>query len=260
MLAGMRALSVLVLIPVLAAADPPPKLDPINPDRPDATDGAYITPKGYPIVELGYRQTESQGVIIRQYGDGPLFRIGLTPNFELRVSPGSYTNFRIFGSDFKGQEDANVGFKYRFHEGKDKSGFRDPSIAMEFGTSLPTGSRFFRERALQPAVAGIIDWSIDDANDLAVNLGYALLRDDGTQFGQGLISASLGHQLSSRMGSFVELYRTIAADAHGGSHTFGDFGVTYQPNGNVQFDAFYGSTVSESAHQHFFGGGVSFRF
>ncbi len=245
-----------ILIPFCFASMASPPVDPINPDRPDVSDGAGITPKGKPIAELGYRQTQSSGVVIRQFGDSPLFRIGLTDNVELRLVPGGYTDFRIFGQSFTGWESSNVGFKWRFREAKKGQ----PAFALEGGTSLPTGSRFFREPALQPGLTAIVDMPIDAQNDLSVNLGYALLRDNGQQFGQTVVSASLGHQMAKSLGSFAELYTTLAPNSHGGDRLFADLGLTYLLTDNVQLDAFTGSTIDRKEHLFFFGAGVSFRF
>ncbi len=241
-------------------APPPAAVPPINPDRPDQSDGAGITPKGFPIVEMGYRQTQSAGTVIRQFGDGPLIRYGLCEKFELRFSPGAYSEFRFFNQTFKGMEDASIGFKYKLHEGKEKSGLSNPSFALEGGTSLPTGSHFFREKALQPGLTGIADFSINDNDDLAVNLSYSLLRDNGQQFGQSGLSASFGHQLGPKTGSFLEIFSSMAPSAHGGTHTFSDLGVTYLVNNGIQVDAYAGRNIDSKETQFFFGAGVSFRF
>jgi hypothetical protein len=157
-------------------------------------------------------------------------------------------------------EDSNLGFKWALYKGKADTGCKSMSLAIVGNTSLPTGSKFFREKALQPGITGIAQWSLTPVDQFGINLSYALLRDNGDQFGQTTVDASFSHQINPKVGSYLEAYTTLASDQHGGNRYFADLGFTYLANNNIMFDIFAGSNIDSDARLRFFGAGVSFRF
>jgi len=243
-----------------SAAPADDKVPPINPDRPDFTNGAGITPQGKVVVELGYRQTATKTFTLRQYGDQPVVRFALNPNLELRVGPGDYGTVRWFGGTDQGWEDSSLGAKWCFHNGKDKSGFGDPSLALEADVEIPSGGRFFRADRAIPSLTGIVDFSIADGWDLAGNLVFAWNKDDAGDFWQTSASLSLGHDLAERVGSFLETYMTMTARHGVPTDHFADAGLTYRLNNDCQLDASVGTQLDRHRQTGVFGFGVSVRF
>src|SRR5579862_1770231 len=106
------------------AAKKDDKTPPINPDRPDLTNGANITPVGKTVLEIGYRQTRTSGATLHEWGDQPTFRIGVNERFELRLTGPAYA---VASGGQTGWEDSQVAFKWLLKDGGDNGGFRHPS-------------------------------------------------------------------------------------------------------------------------------------
>jgi len=231
------------------------KLPPINPDRPDFTDGAGIVPPGKVLFEFGYRQTASGRMTLREYGDQPMARFALRPDLELRLTGPTYAV-----ADEKGAEDTTVGAKWVFHQGKDSSGFRSPSLGLEASVEIVTGARDFRAERAIPQLTGIVDFSIADGWDLAGNLGFVWNKDSEGDFWRTSASLSLGHDLSEKLGSFFEAYM-LMENRHGvPTDHFADTGLTYRLNNDCQLDISVGAQLDRRRQTGIFGFGASFRF
>lgn len=235
-----------------AAGNPP-----INPDRPDVTNGTGVTPVGRIVLELGYRQTHAGDGSLQEWGDGPTWRYGLNSRLELRlVSP----TYAVDSSGGPGWEDANVGFKWLLRDGG--SGFSHPGYAVQGGLSLPAGSRFYRSRVLLPGVTGIADFDLGASGDLGVNVGA------GSQIGGNgrpftLLSASLSynHSLGGPWAAYAETYMLApAGTGNGAAGHFADAGFQFLLSNDCMLDASGGSEFDRHRQSAYFDLGVSVRF
>jgi hypothetical protein len=242
----------LALLACLAPAQDKEKLPPINPDRPDFTDGPGITPLGKWLLEMGYRQTHSTGATLQEFGDQPTVRLGLRENFELRFTLPAYA---LAGPD-KGFEDAAVGFKLLLRDGGDGKGWKSPSFAIEAGASVPSGSRAFRSSRFEPSAVGIVDWDFGAGGELGGNIGVTAQED----FAFWSASLSYDRSLTKRATAFLESYALFPGSAGGPDDHFADTGVQYLLNDNCMLDAFAGCQLDRHRQTAFFGAGVSLKF
>lgn len=232
---------------------------PINPDRPDLTNGPGITPIGKIVLEMGYRQTRTPGSTLHEWGDGPTWRYGVNDRFEFRfVSPAYATD--SFGD--KGWEDTNFGFKWLLRDGGDGGGFRKPSYAIQAGTTLPSGSNAFKSKQLLPSVTGIVDFDLGACGDLGANVGVGRqLNGGGTSFTMYSASLSYNHSLTNAVTGYFESYMLIPTGAGNGSASrFLDTGLTYLLNNNCMLDASVGTEIDKGRQASYVDVGMSVRF
>ncbi|HVT14291.1 MAG TPA: transporter [Fimbriimonadaceae bacterium] len=234
-------------------------LPPINPDRPDLTNGVGITPIGKIVLETGYRQTGSGGVTLHEWGDGPTWRYGVSDKFEIRLVSPAYAA-DSFGD--KGWEDAGVGFKYLLHDGGDGGGFKKPSYAIQGGTTLPSGSNAFRSKQLLPFLIGIVDFDLGAKGDLGANIGAGRQLDgNGRSFTLYSTSLSYGRSLAAALTGYFEGYMLVPTGAgNGAAGHYVDSGLEYLLTNDCMLDASVGTQVDRHRQAAYFDVGVSFRF
>jgi hypothetical protein len=249
---AMKALlfACIALATCSALAQEKEKLPPINPDRPDFTDGPGIVPFAKWLLETGYRQTHGAGSTLRQFGDEPMLRYGFRSNLELRLGLPDYA---ISGAH-KGFEDSSFGVKWLVRDGGDGKGWKSPSFVVEAGATVPTGSRAFRANRFQPSAIGIVDWDFGAAGELGVNVG-ATAAEDTTTWSASL---SFDREVTNRISGFVESYAFFAEGAP--ADHFADTGALYLLNNDCMLDAFVGCQLDRHRQTAFFGAGISFRF
>lgn len=233
------------------------KLAPVNPDRPDQTNGAGITPIGKFVLEMGYRQTRTQGISLHEWGDQPTLRYGINDRFEARV----VGPVRAISTAGNGWEDSGFGFKWLLKDGGDGGGFKKPSYALQGGTNVPTGSSQFGSRKILPALTGIVDFDLGANGDLGVNVGGSTSTNGlGKEFLVWSATVSYNHSLAGPLAGFLEGYMLVPTAHNGGTLHFADTGLQYLLSNDCMLDAFVGSRVDQHQQNSFFGAGVSFRF
>ncbi|MFI5385290.1 MAG: transporter [Fimbriimonadales bacterium] len=235
------------------------KTPPINPDRPDLTNGPGITPIGKFVLEMGYRQTRSGGATLHEWGDGPTWRYGVNDRLELRfVSPAYAVD--SFGN--KGFEDTNIGFKWLLKDGGDGGGFKKPSYALQAGTSMPSGSNAFRSKQPLPIAIGIVDFDLGTCGDLGANVSAgSQLNGNGSRFTMYTASLSYNHSVGGPVTAYFESYMLIPTGAGNGSAGhFVDSGLQYLLNNDCMLDASVGTQIDRHQQSSYFDLGVSFRF
>ncbi|HWA82477.1 MAG TPA: transporter [Fimbriimonadaceae bacterium] len=232
---------------------------PINPDRPDLTNGTGITPVGKIVLEIGYRQTGSGGMTLHEWGDGPTWRYGVGDRFELRFVSPAYAVGSIAG---KGWEDSGLGFKYLLRDGGDGGGFKKPGYAIQGGTTLPTGSDAFRSKQLLPFLIGIVDFDLGANGDLGANLGASRQLDgNGKSFTLYSASLSYGRSLTAALTGYFEGYALVPTGIGNGSAShYVDSGLEYLLTNDCMLDASVGAQVDRHRQASYFDVGVSFRF
>jgi hypothetical protein len=251
--AGLGVLSCLAAAFALAGDERPP----IDPDRPDLTNGPRSVAAGQVQVETGATVTDIGSARTLSVGE-VLLRLGLGADVEVRLGLNSWDRTRDVGRVSSGWEDVTVGCKLGLWTGRPDRGL--PALGVILASDVPSGSAGVGAGAPQPSVVLLAEWELGADTSLGVNLGWSRLREDGRRFDQGLASASLSFPLAGRTGAFVELY-ALAPENRGGPATrYVDAGLTYLIGTDVQLDVRLGAGLNDAAAKGFAGAGLSVRW
>ena len=236
-----------------------PAEQPINPDRPNLTNGAGITPVGRIVLELGYRQTHGYGATLQEWGDGPTWRYGVNQRLEVRLVSPAYA---VDDLGDKGWEDTHIGFKYLVKDGGDGGGFRKPSYAVVMSTSVPTGSGGFRSKVMLPLFIGIAVFDFGSGGGLGANVaGQSQLGANGLPFLLYSLSLSYNHSLGGPWAAYFESYTLVpSGSGNGSAGRFVDGGVQYLLTNDCMLDASAGTRLDPHEQNAYVDAGVSFRF
>jgi len=135
-----------------------------------------------------------------------------------------------------------------------------PAVSVLLASSVPTGGDRFRQSRPQPEMKLASEWTLTHRMGLAANLDVARPVTDARRYTELSASASLGMDLSSRVGAFAELFG-VAPQIGGGEHTrYLDTGITASIAPNVQVDFRGGVGLNGTAHDYFLGAGFARRW
>jgi hypothetical protein len=248
----------IALVPRVNAQTLPPAREPIVTDRPDFTEATDVVGSHRFQLEAGNTFARTGDETSNSLGE-VLLRIGLGSRAELRVSPNSYVRtsaaHTAAAEHTAGIEDASLGAKLNIIAAP--RGIA-PAVALLVGTSLPTGSRAFRHAAPEREAKLALGWSVAERWDLSGNLNYSASTEDGEHVVEQAASLSLGHELTSRLGSYVEAYGFRPRGGDGTQYV--NAGVTLQLSNDFQLDARVGSGVGRNASDYFGGLGLARRW
>jgi hypothetical protein len=207
---------------------------------------------GYTVARAAAEKSNTIGEL--------LLRIGLASRAELRIEPGSYTRTRSPSGALSGREDGELGTKLRLHEVPPDLPSPVPAVSVLLLSSVPTGGDRFRQSRPQPEAKLASEWTLTHRLGLAANFDVARPVADARRYTELSASASLGVDLSSRVGAFAEFYG-IAPQSGGGEHTrYVDTGITASIAPNVQVDVRVGVGLNGTAHDYFLGAGFARRW
>jgi hypothetical protein len=248
----LSALIGLILTSPLAAQD---ALDPIEPDRPDFTEGTGIVPAGHYQVEGGATFARVEDNETKTLGE-LLVRIPLAEWLEARVNIGSYDWSRGGGPAAQGYEDPEIGVKVHV---ADSAGAR-PDVALLFLTTVPLGGRDFTADAWQPTVKLAAGWDLTPRFSLSSNLNYSYLAEGDGRFSQAAASLSAGFSLTGQLGAFLEAYGFSRETSGGPSTAYVNSGLSYAVSDDLSLDIRAGAGLNDAAPDYFVGAGASVRW
>jgi len=231
-----------------------PEVPPLITDRPDFTESPQTVPKGMVQIEAGV--TFERAGSARQTTVGEtLVRVAAGNRAEVRIGIPSYLHVRD-GGRASGLDDAFLGAKFVL------SSPRKRPLALLIGSTLPTGSRRVAPRKFSPEAVLATEFDLSKKVGLAVNAGVARPNEGDGSFGQIFGSASLGFDLSERVGAYLEAYAFNRTERDGNAQKFVNGGFTYSVNPNLQLDARLGFGLGNDTggRDYFYGIGVSQRF
>jgi len=240
--------------PVLLAQDAGPQ--PIDPDRPDVTNGTHIVETGLLQIEFGGQYTRS-APSQTAFGSPFTARIGLTEWMEARVG----TDGLLTQSDGVKREtglgNVQVGAKLRLWS--DPGGV--PVLSVLPTVNLPTASS---EKGLG---SGHPDYTIalltgsDFATHAHVDVNYGIGAigsvADEPSFVQHLISVSASDAISDNWNPYLEIFWFSRQDAGGRSVASIDGGAIYQIGTRYALDGGLQFGVTANAPRFGVFGGIS---
>jgi hypothetical protein len=236
-----------------------PGRDPLVSDRPDFTEAPEtMAPRevqvegGYTFARTARERTHTTGEI--------LTRIGLAPRVELRIEPGSYSTLSSPVGDSRGVEDAALGVKLRLHDARDAGRSLVPALSVVLLTSVPTGSRVFRQSAMQPAAKLVTAWTLTDRLAFAANINVARPVEDRRRFTEWAGSGSLGITLTERYGMYVEVFGFEPQLGGAATTKYANTGLTAGLTPNFQLDVRAGVGFNRTGPDYFVGAGFARRW
>lgn len=248
------AVAVCLAVSAARAADPPGGTldDPLIGDRPDFTESAVTVSPGRVQVEAGATYGEAGRDEALEIGE-VLVRVGLLPRLELRIGLNSYARVDSGRRELSGLVDSSLGAKVALGEA------RGWTTAVLVATSLPTGSREFREPDLQPEAVFVAERDLSESVSLGTNFGYAYASADGRRVGEALGSAALGVAVTERVGAFFEVFGIVPLASGEPETYFVDAGLTRSLSPDFQIDFRVGAGLNSAAADFFTGAGLVWR-
>jgi hypothetical protein len=223
---------------------------PISADRPGFSTPTAIVPLGDIQLEAG--ATASRFGNERDYSFGELLlRVPVTERAELRVGLPSYLVSRADGRWASGADDLIVETKILLSSGE------HAAYALLLNSLLPTGSREVAEHRFQPGAALAADFTLSQAAEVTLNLGYVHASDAGERYDQVFGVSSLNLMLTPDIGGFAEVYAFNPAD--GPVQKYVDGGFTYLLNARTQLDVSGGVGLDNASGgpDYFYAFGIS---
>jgi len=242
----------------LAQTSAPPASGPapIEPDRPDVTNGAHIVGAGLVQFELG-------GVLTRvmsgqhNFGSPITARIGITKWLEARVATDGLLSLSDGGTRATGFGNVQLGAKVRVWG--DENGV--PLISVLPAVNLPTASAEKGLGSGDPDYSALLLTGVDlgARGHIDVNYGIGAIGAGGGQphFVQHLGSASANLTIE-KWSPYIELYAFSKMQPDGGVNAAVDWGVIYTANPRLAIDGGVQVGVSRAAPGFAAFGGVSF--
>ena len=238
------------LAPPLAAQE---ALDPIEPDRPDFTEGTGILPAGHWQVEGGYTFSRVEDERDSTLGE-LLVRVPLAESIEARFNVGSYDWIHGGGPKVQGYEDPEVGVKIRLNETS------HPELAVLLLTTVPVGGKDLTADAWQPTVKLAAAWDLTDRFSLSSNLNVSYPAEGNDRFSQVAASLSAGFSLSDRLGAFLEAYGFSEETRGGPSTGYVNGGFSYGVTNDLSLDVRAGAGLNDASPDYFIGAGGAVRW
>ncbi|MCC2667771.1 MAG: hypothetical protein K0Q72_242 [Armatimonadetes bacterium] len=263
---SIAAAAALLLTAALPATAEPEK-EPLITDRPDITESSSVVGPGRFQIETGVlRDYRSNGRSDERGLSTPtLLRLGLNRRWEARLETDGYSRVRSYspGSGVQrttGYAQLAPGLKYHIQDPRE--GSMRPSLGVIGHLNVPSASSDFRSRKLTGDVKLAADWDLAPKWSLGANAGILINEDDTSEvFTSGLLTTTLGRELTERLRSFIEVVVQSPERAGGSTALIVDGGFTYLVNADTQLDVAVGTGLAgRTAADMFWTLGFSRRF
>jgi outer membrane putative beta-barrel porin/alpha-amylase len=259
----LAAVALIVLAAPLAAQDSSGELEPINPDRPDFTNGPSLVAPHHLQLETGYTYSRTGSERAGSLGE-ILLRYALDDRWEARLGLNSYDwiDSGVPGERrISGFEDPFIEVKIRLNDADAKNRPHGvPALGLLVQTTVPVGSRALTSDVWQPTAALALHWDLPADGSLESNLGYSHAADGDRRFDQLFASVSAGFQLNKKLGGFLEGYVFSKDSADGSATHFADVGLSYLISKDLAVDVRMGKGFDAPHPNWFTGLGVAIRW
>jgi hypothetical protein len=229
-------------------------IDPIQTDRPDQTETAYLVPKGYFQMEHGFSIEDTEPGFIYTYPSS-LWKYGINDNFEVRLTT-EYTHIqRPEQEDVKGFSPFSLGMKTKLCEGRGII----PQTAFIGHLYFPTiGNDEFDITYFAPDMRLAFFHDVSEMFAISYNVGAAWNGESAEP--DFLYSLSLALSVSDEFGLYAELYGDTPQREDDDMELRADAGITYRIGNNFQLDVSAGKGITDNAPESYVAMGFSYRF
>jgi hypothetical protein len=239
------------------------------PDRPSVTDGPYTVDPGHWLLEVGiFEYTRdrynSERVRLDEFASGDTnVRLGLTSYAEVDVLFTAYSSI-LTTSKETGTEQRQSGFSDLTLRSK-ISVFGDDGGPFAIGlipfVTFPSGANGIGNRGFAGGVGFPAQFNLPSDFQLGIESTIQTIHEPGggSHFDY-LNSVSLGHSITKKLSTYVELATDISTMAHSSWIGTIDTALLYQPTKNWQLDAGVNIGVTKAANDLFTFIGASWRY
>lgn len=225
-------------------------------DRPDFTESTETVAPGFIQAEAGYTFSSEEGSTSHSIGE-LLIRVPAGSRAEARIEFNSYSIEHVAGLVRRGFEDIEVGAKIKLIEHEERSAL--PNVSVLVISTLPTGHSDIGSSVMQPGGKLALGWQLSERLSLESNANYSYASENGTRFSQWSGSASLGVEITPRLGSFIEWFGINPVALGAGRADYVNVGAGMGFGSSLKLDARVG-TNTRSARDYFAGFGFSRRW
>jgi hypothetical protein len=206
----------------------------LSPDRPDVTESPYTVDAGHVQVEFSFAEW-GKGSGVEETNVLPFIaKVGLTNSADLQFGFGPYNRLRAGGRTDEGASDATVRLKVNLF-GNDGG---DVAFGVMPFVSFPVGANAFTADAAEGGVILPLAVNLPAGFDLTTMAEFDFVRDgSGGRDTLLLHTASLGHDLTDKLGMYVEYAGIVDLDGDQKYEAYADVGLTYKVTDDVQLDA-----------------------
>ena len=237
--------------------------EPIDPDRPDLTNGTATVGRGVVQIETGveWRRTSGDGSPTeRRLGFPLVLRVGLLDRLEARLESEPLVHLQNAESD-TGFGDLKLGFKWGFFDAVE--GDWKPAIGVLPFVKLPTADAPIGSERPDFGVTLLLSFNMPQDFFLDVNAGLTVVGQTHPNgyLAQGLGSASLQRKfLDNRLSTFVELFVSSPDERDGRGRFGGDVGAIYWLTPDLTVDTAIETTFPATNREFAVRAGLSARF
>ncbi len=235
--------------------------EPLMTDRPDFTEASSTVGRRVLQIESGYTYSFNNDGSTQSIGHTypeSLFRYGFLADWlELRMAT-NFANQRIDSVSESGMTDLYLGVKLGLTP---QEGIL-PEMALVPQMTVPSGADEFSSDQVLPGLNWLYGW---DVNDLISTAGSTQFNRDldgqtNASYTKWAQSWTIGYSLAEKVGAYTEWFAIFpsSADTEKPQHYF-DGGVTYRFTNDIQWDVRGGVGLNEAADDYFVGSGLSIR-
>lgn len=225
---------------------------PIQLDRPDQTECAYIVPKNYIQLENGFLFEKTNAATGFAAFPSTLWKYGVNEKFELRLIT-ELVSVKENNQTHKGLLPITAGFKANLCQEK---GFIPMISFIGHITTANWGTKQFHTRYVAPAFRFTMQHTLSDKMSLGYNLGAEW--DGESPAPTWIYTLTTGLSITEKLGGYIEAYGFAPQDGKT-DHRF-DGGLTYLLSHNVIMDISGGSHLNNVTPGGYIALGFSFRF
>lgn len=224
----------------------------ISSDRPDYADDVSTVPVGLLQVESGY--SYSRALKEKQHTLGEwMLRTGLSGRSDIRLGLNSYLR-----DGSSGWGDGSLDFRFRLIKPEDDEKTGALSLTLLAGASLPTGSRQFSARRLQPAVMLTSALTLSGWVILAPFVNYSLQSSPEGQFSEFAAGSSFVFDLGNNLNWYAEGFVTTVESGFGRNTGSAGSGFLWLLRDNLQLDVHAITVLNGPSPDYSVGFGLSF--
>lgn len=248
---------------------PAGKMRGFMPDRPNVTDGPYTVDPGHWLLEVGlfeYTRDRYNGARIRLDGfasGDTNIRLGLTGGAEVDLLFTSYSSILTTnhetGAHLRQRGFSDITLRSKINLLGNDAG--PCAIGLIPFVTFPTGAVGVGNRGFAGGCGFPVQFTLPADFQLGVESTIQTTHElgGGSHFDY-LNSVSLGHPITRKLSSYIELATDISTAAHSSWIGTVDTALIYQPANNWQLDAGVNIGVTKSANDLFTFFGAAWRY
>ena len=239
-------------------------------DRPDKTESPYTVPKGMIQLEsdlaaLTYDKHNTERATLSAWNFGSLnAKIGLADNVDLQVVFDGYLNEnikdRVTGASSRHDGVGDLTTRLKINLWGNDGG--STALALMPFVKAPTASHGLGNDGVEGGLIIPLAVELPGGWGMGVMTEFDITADEagGGHHAEFVNSVTFGHDITEKLGGYVEFWSLISAENSSDWEGTVDVGLTYALTDNLQLDAGCNFGITEAAEDVHPFVGISYRF